>query len=239
MKFTHNFQEDLQTLLTAIDNREPVALTRFADGELNFLCGRKVNTSADGWKYNGQDTPFALDIRKAVTANLDNYFLGLSCFCCDPASANWYFSHVPTPHERITFSNVMVNANRNKFTERYDERQWERDSVIVGCTDVAHIRIPRNAINPHFDYTDTLHEMAESPATRIFVAGGPMSCVLIHQYWINEDFPRKTLIDIGSTMDRRLRGRPTRKYHRPGTPTSKKVCSCLVPPQYASAPGPS
>lgn len=233
MRLTQDFNKDYEVLTRRIaaaieaPSSHRFALSRFADGELAFCAGFKKHRTADGWKYNGGDTPFALAMREAISADMDGMYYGVSCPCCDPKGHAWYMANMRTPPARITFSNIFVNANYARFKE-FANRVSLRDRVVlVGCTDAADIRIPVNAINPPFDYAPTIDAMerADKP---ILVAGGPMSCVLIHRYWVR--CGRRAVVDIGSALDPEIRNKNSRGYHR-GAPTARKVCRWSTSPE--------
>lgn len=231
MQLTQNFSADFVKLTTAIAERRPFALSRFADGERAFCAGYKKGTSADGWRYDGTDTKLALSLRKAVTASIPGYFLGLSCYCCDPAGSRWYQANIKTPLSRQTFSNIFVNANYGHFQEFVDANRLRDEAVMVGSCEDAEIKVPRNAINPAFDYSATLAAMVAAKDRVILVAAGPLSCVLIHEFWQNPDNRDATIVDIGSALDECTHGRKTRRYQHHGSPTSGKVCKCYLPPE--------
>ena len=57
----------------------------------------------------------------------------------------------------------------------------------------------------------------------ILVSAGPLSAVLIHQYWQRATH-KQIILDVGSALDERTKGRRTRAYQTPGTRTAELVC---------------
>lgn len=230
IRFNHDFQDDLGHVLGALMGHRPIALSRFADGEIAFCQGHKLHKTADKWKYDGDDTPFALAMREALTDNLDDYYLGLGCPCCDKPTHDWLMDKATTPGDSRTFSNVMVNGNYARFKKFIDQQKMLLKCELVGCFELATIKVPANAINPAFDYSDTVERLLAAKRP-ILVAAGPLSCVLIWEYWsqVPKD-ERQPIIDVGSALDPMLKGRTTRRYQKSGTPTSTKECRWFVDP---------
>ena len=118
MIMAHDFRRDL----AAIDWFSPdqFALVRFADGERAILEG-KVGQTADGWKQPTEDFKGALAdaLWYPNRENSEGYHIGISCPCCDPEGHRFYLNKFkPELHSRLTFSNLLVNANTNEFVRR-------------------------------------------------------------------------------------------------------------------------
>lgn len=228
MSFTQDFNQDLNVLFFRIKSNYRFALNRFADGERSFCAGYKLHRTADKWKYDGDDTPFALAMREALNYVAEAYSLGLPCPCCDRKGHDWYMATVPTPLKNITYSNLMVNGNYARFKQFAEEQKLLDRCELVGCTDRATIKVPVNAINPPFDYAETLDKMKEANRP-ILVAAGPLTCVLIYQYWKDTTLAkRQWILDVGSALDVQCKNRTTRRYQRQGSLTSRKVCTWHV-----------
>ena len=211
-KFEQDFVRDLDKL----DIRgKPFAFVRLGDGEAAMCAGRPVRTG-DGWSYDGTDTRFARKLRDLVQSDMAGLYVGISCRCCDPDGHRWYREHLRAPLWRVTFANLFVNANYSRFKAL----DW-RGTVLVSSQG-GNFTVPRNAVNPEFDYSPLLQELFQADRP-ILVAAGPVGKLIIYDYWRLAP-RRQTIIDIGSALDPLIYGRGTRGYHDPSSPTAKKVC---------------
>ena len=194
---------------------KPFAFARFGDGEI-ALCTRRAIRVSDGWEYDGSDTQFSRELHEAVLADIPGYYLGISCRCCDPKGHQWYVENVRSPKKRITFANIFVNGNY----ERFKRLDFKRAALVSSAG--GDFKVPRNAISPEFNYRKLLEKLFDVDRP-ILVAAGPLSCILIHRYWQYAPRPQ-VIIDIGSALDPVIHGRATRNYHHQGSPNASKCC---------------
>jgi hypothetical protein len=212
IRFTQDFKKDFEQLYL---EGEPYAFARFGDGERSLCMGHAV-TVKDGWSYDGTDTPLALKMREAVGADVPGYYIGISCPCCDPQGHDWYMAHIKAPPWRVTFANIFVNANYKRF-----RKLNLKNTVLVSCAE-GDFTVPKNALNPPFDYTDLLKQLYEVDKP-ILVAAGPVGKAILFDYWLNA--PNKQIIlDIGSVLDKQIHGHRTRRYQKRWGPNSRIVC---------------
>ena len=215
--FTHDFSGDLSKIYT---KGEPYALIRFGDGERAFCTKKPLKVTDNGqpmWSYDGTDTMTSRRVRRAITANIPGLYLGISCPCCDKKAYEWYMHTVTCPPTRLTYANIFVNANYAKF------RTLDlKDTVLVSCKN-GDFTIPEDCLNPiEWDYQPLLKELLKVDKT-ILISMGPMKCGLIYDYWLQAT-NKQIILDVGSAMDWRIHGRPTRSYHTPGTTCSQRTC---------------
>jgi hypothetical protein len=216
--FEHCFQRDFEQFRLS---GEPYAFTRYGDGERAICCGTRIQTS-DGWTYPGGERPLAAALRASLQSDLPGYHIGISCPCCDERAHQWYLRHARLPPERITFANIFVNANHPRFMAWIEQERALERCVLIGSAPACRIRVPENAVSPPADPEPILKAMLQIDRPML-VAAGPLSCILIHEYWRRAE-RRQIVVDVGSALDPALHGRLTRRYHRPGSPTSGRVC---------------
>lgn len=210
--FTHDFQEDFKKIDL---KRHPFALARFGDGEMAICSGRAVKVS-DGWSFGGGENQFSSLLNQALRADLEGFHIGISCRCCDAKGNAWYRANVQAPEERWTFANIFANGNYDAFL-----KLDLANTALVSCRG-GDVSVPQHAIHDNLDLDEILCQLFALDRP-ILVAAGPLSCILIHQYWLRA--PRKqVIIDIGSSLDPILHGRPTRAYHREEHVNRRKVC---------------
>jgi hypothetical protein len=215
MHFVQDFVRDFEQF----DFRgAPFAFARFADGERAICMGQAIN-GADGWRYPGGASP----VRDALLAALHyvnpDYYIGISDGCCDPEAKAWYLREVQLPLSQVTFSNIFVNGNYVRF------KQLDLSDVAVVASEGGDFWVPVDMLNTSFDI-DKLVERLLRVNRPILISAGPSSCVIIHRYWMRASAnQRQVIVDVGSAIDERTKGRATRQYHVPGTRNAELVCS--------------
>tara|TARA_R110000803_G_scaffold205530_4_gene272282 strand:+ start:5386 stop:6057 length:672 start_codon:yes stop_codon:yes gene_type:complete len=220
MRLKRDFIHDLAEVLTGLDG-EPFALVRFADGERAILEGKEVG-SADGWSVPPIESKFTRDIWRSLTYSDENYFIGISCVCCDSDSHSWYNNNIATPVERLTFSNLFVNGNFEFFSAYVEENNLIKECAIVGSAPGCDYAVPENAVNNDWNIDGLIGELRKETRP-ILVAAGPASCNIIYRFW-SETQRITPIVDIGSALDLFLHGRLTRGYHGKNSPNRKKIC---------------
>lgn len=236
MKFTHDFQSDLSTLLSELDSGRPFAFTKFADGERLLLdhVSHNLRKPFEEWD-SGAETPFVSRLRSALTDCLSGYYIGISCPCCSDASGyrhdvpdyEFYRQAVTMPMDRVTFCNIFVNANYGAWEQRLIRQFNDSGAILISSSAISSeaFRIPKNAVNTNWGIDDLIQRICDIPdgPEPIFVAAGPSGCILIHEVW--RSGPRnRTIVDVGSTLDPMIHGAWTRGYHDPNHPNRKKIC---------------
>ena len=210
------FEQDFVKDFEKIDlYGKPFAFIRMADGELALCSGNPIR-NADGWYYDGSNTRTALKLREIVTSCIDGLYFGISCCCCDTTGHDWYRKHMKTPLPRITFSNLFVNSNFQRF------KSLDLRGAVLVSSSGGHFSVPKNALNPEFDYRPLLESLFKVNAP-IIVAAGPIGKSIIYDYWKHAP-RRQVIIDIGSVLDPQLHGRASRNYHNPHHADAKKIC---------------
>jgi len=219
MRFTQDFVRDFEQFDFW---SAPFAFVRFADGELAICQGRPIEAAQDGWSYDGRASQFADDLNAALTYAAPDYYVGISDGCCDRPARDWYLDRLNVPLEQVTFANIFVNGNYRRF------RKLDLSgTALVSCRG-GDFTIPEDLINSDFGL-DELVDRLLTVDRPIVVAAGPAACVLIHKYWLRPG-QKQTIVDIGSALDEFIKGRRTRRYHDPTSPTANRIC------QWSSGP---
>lgn len=214
LRFTQDFLSDFDQF----DFRgPPFAFARFADGERAICLGEPIR-GQDGWNFPGGASYFRDALLAALRFDDPGYFIGISDGCCDLPARDWYLSQIAAPLARVTFSNIFVNGNYQRF------RQLDLSDMAVVASEGGDFWVPPDVMNSRFDI-DVLVERLMAVNRPILVSAGPASCVIIHHYWQRTPPARRqTIIDVGSAIDERTKGRVTRQYQVPGTRTSGLIC---------------
>ena len=193
----------------------PFAFARFADGERAICMGTPIK-GQDGWSFDSRHGVFAAQLNAALRYDAPGYYLGISDGCCDLAAKEWYLQQIRVPLERVTFSNIFVNGNYRRF------QQIDTNDMVIVASEGGDYWVPEDVMNSNFDL-DRLVERLLAVDRPILVSAGPASCIMIHRYW-QRAAKKQVIVDVGSAIDERTKGRKTRQYQVPGTRTAELSC---------------
>lgn len=227
MIFTQDFTKDLRAIdFTA---RKPWALVRFGDGEHAILTERRCRT-ADRWNVPALQSGFSKQLRVAFDYDDPDWHVGISCPCCDPVGHEWYRKHSPVPIERMTYSNLFVNANLSSAVSLVSMLCGKFALVTSATGEHAEnladrvYHVPTNAVNGEWNIDGLVGQLCRQ-FMPILVAAGPASEIIIHRYWTQcKPESRQVIADIGSILDPILHGQRTRGYHDPECSSRKRIC---------------
>lgn len=205
MIFTQDFTRDYDALIHEIEHGEPFAFNRFADGERAIIEGTPIG-AADGWEVP-TDGKLGSLLRFAVRHAEDRYYLGLGCPCCDHETWKYLMQLHNSPMDRITTSNLLVNANWRRWWDYLSPKGLATklsDFFLVGPWRDADLRVPINAVNGIKDHAAYVagEVVARLRNVRrpILVAAGPVGKLIVCCYWIHVT-NRVTIIDVGSAIE--------------------------------------
>ena len=232
--FTHNFSEDLEVVLDAIDARENFAMPRYADGEYNVI--HKINCGGlDGWRITENDTVFSTALFNTLDHTEDDYRYGISCRCCDPPKLEYFQQRLSHKPARITFSNLFVNSNHDRFC------QWVstmgRPVVLIANSKCFDAEYPFETLERSTVSDDVIAWYQEDPELRhwewgelaskynnelFLISAGPLSEIIVHELYTKN--PNNTYIDVGSAIDPWTHKTFTRGFQNPNSPYRNTTC---------------
>ena len=162
-----------------------------------------------------------------------DYYVGIGCPCCiGMKDFKWMRDNSGQPVWNLTYNNIFVNANYQPFLLEILPILMEKNSILIGPEEAESkvgtfgefgFPVSQNAWVFAEDYIHTLERLItqrSEPSVFLFSAG-PLSEVLIHRAMLISTM--HTYIDIGSTLDPIIFGKPTRGYHS-GSGTAHKIC---------------
>ena len=224
--FYQDYRGDLEDFIEAWKAREPLALTRFGDGEAAVLIQREqlgydafvVDRESEQWRSDQVTPAFRQALDAALRCTEDGYYVGLlgRRGPQDP-HAEYVHKHVGVPMERQTFAEIF---SYNNFHRMPKGRRFARECCVVSSSSrpseegYKSLLIPKRDAHL-FDPKDTVEALLEVEIP-ILVAAGPFANVIVHQYWIAQaPDKRQPIVDIGSALDPWIHGDITRSYQHP------------------------
>lgn len=216
-----------------IEKGDNFALLRHGDGERAIMQGRSV-TAQEGWKSPEYITKLGRDCLEALQVDDENYWIGISCPCCDRSAYYWYMTR--TKGKNITFANIWVNNNYKDFYTKFSK--LERDAVIIANHTAENKKIGNLNILKFYSVGDDCIDFWEKSGEQLVdtmmqeygsrndilyvISAGPMSGPIIKRLYDNN--PNNCYIDFGSSIDEFIHEKKTRPYMDENTVYAKQKC---------------
>lgn len=218
LEFTQDFVGDY-TRLAAIMRQaiagepcEPLALSRFGDGEFAIMNDIEFSARRSGWFYDeGATVSWRDQLRESYEWSGDGYYLGIPSAETHWTCHSFFMDRITTPISRICASEILFFANYARFVSEFTPEEIRKCFAIVGGF-FGDVRIPKNCIANPPDLRDVVKQM-EDTGRHLLVCAGPFASVIVREYWMRVK-SRKICLDIGSALDPWLRGITTRKHHQ-------------------------
>lgn len=231
MHLAQDFSADFHTLTAGLspDYRGPAyALSRFADGESAILFGGFHSAKRDGWQWSGphethSNQYLADGLQAALTHNEEGWLVGITAEEHHPRchrrllglleAENSTLDNTPPLPSRLTFAEIFHFANFQKFTTLDLSHCF-----TVGCGRRADWRVPATPQDEGWPQAiETTLTVLSGVETPILVAAGPWAKILILNYWRETPIARRQVIlDVGSALTLRVKGRRCRRFQIPG-----------------------
>jgi len=223
--------DDFNLFLNKIRNNISFALIRPADGEYHILQNNTL-TNIDNWTFI-QNGKLYNDLTSAIhLSSKKNCYVGIPCGCCNLNMAKWYIENFKLHPSYTTFANVFVNKNWKRWTSfLLDEKI---PFIFIGPNDLPnsflvqkYINIPLYLVNEWDNKGDEylsniLNEVRKYKNKLFLFSGGPISKILISHAW--NEHPHNIYLDIGSSLDKFMKGSSNREYTIDGHELSQLEC---------------
>jgi hypothetical protein len=229
------FENDYEKLENLLKKNINFAFTRFSDGELYMMKNYKIQiTTTDAFLGNKklgsadftkeevklfdpeQHQFYREKLFESFYYDSENYFKGIACSCCNGKKEYKYMLQLAIDKKlnlnRLTFSNLFMNANYSKFINRF-LKIIESKKVILVLSKYADLsdmpfkikktfRVGENCMINDYDIVyEILHYVkSNNIKDHVFMmSAATLSNFLIHQLYKN--FPQNTYLDIGSSLN--------------------------------------
>jgi hypothetical protein len=230
---TDSFRGDFNHIKRLLIEKIPFSISRFGDGEMVILNNKKIDLLWKGeFNFDGQDH-LRRDLLDSFTHNQENYFVGVACPCCvGKDKSDSMKKQTGLEDSKLTWANIFVNSNykafRNDITPLFNN--YNVTIVAKGNTDKLPFKVDHsysvgaNAWIHNADVYDKLRDqLSQDPEKHnlIILCAGPYANILSHKLF--KEFPKNTIIDIGSVFNVELGIGANRGYLQ-GGPTLRKTC---------------
>lgn len=215
MLMTRDYEHDFDSLIETLSpsySGSPLAFSRFADGEAAIIFGGSHSAKSDGWEWHGgRRSELPQRLKDALQYAELGYHLGITAEEHHPRDHKRLLNEVKLGLSFITYAEIFIFANYQRF-----QRMTLDHCCTIGGT--GEVRTPKTPDDVAWNKTiDELVPFMVECSRPMLVSAGPWACVLIHEYWKRcPKNMRRVVLDVGSAMDEKHRGRKTRRYQKPG-----------------------
>jgi len=232
-----DFNKDFEFFTELIKSGKNFAYARYADGEVALMQGRGIGLGSqayhvDNWSAPSSNTRVGKTLLETLEHTEDNYYYAISSTSDQITDHTFLKSKIKS--KNLTFANLWINANYQKMKAFYMSLERE---VYVICNEKAKkesfpfkvielFPFPDDCVSYWEDwgedYLKQLSEYVEEVKDKtFFISCGPVSEIIIHElYKVN---PENQYIDVGSSIDEFVHGRPTRPYMNINSPYAKEI----------------
>lgn len=241
------FRTVLDDYLKLIEERRPMVMYRFGDGELMLVEGLEVgaNTQAsrvDRWGASAGLSALGRDLQTVLGDQGPSLHFGIPCTCCAPDGYVHYKNKIQ--NSPLFPANLFINGNYNHWIESLSRFERLPIAVIVNeradtrnlpfMNVVRQMKIPDDCVRYYESHREEILEnarnlVANTSKTIVFVAAGPLSEMLIYVMW-NAN-PSNTYVDVGSSFDEMLYEEKTRPYMDDASVYAAKRCALPGSPE--------
>lgn len=237
-----DFKLELKKLINRIESKEPFCFVRYGDGEAMLMNNQPISKNtqayyADKWSSNGGETKIGVKLKEILKINEPEWVFGIPCECCNIQCKKYLLNELLVDENQITYANMFVNSNYSEFINWVS---YINEEVIIignknGLNNLDKFPFKIKDYYPLEDdcvnfyennyesfTNELLTKFKDVHNTLIFVSGGPLSEIIIHELWLLNKTNR--LIDVGSSLDLFTHNKITRPYMDKFSYYSKQTC---------------
>jgi len=206
------FRSDIEKFKTKIANKENFTFSKFADGEWAVMQNKFLNNNE--FQYvNGEEYVKARELLiDSFKYQNSNYYVGISCPCCQGVAFEEMKNFCGQPQERLTWANLWVNSNYQYYLDNIVPLYSAYNIVLVANKNSKLDLLPfkpnifcpisKNAWVEDISKIDVLkNEISKNnmKGWLFLFCCGPFGNILAHQ--LTEFNNENTYLDVGSTLN--------------------------------------
>ncbi|MEI6528804.1 MAG: hypothetical protein WCN88_00165 [Candidatus Falkowbacteria bacterium] len=223
------FRGEIEKILEMLKSEKKFSFSKYADGEWSIMEGRRLNNKE--FSFSFFDKFYKNKLIESFRFRDENYFVGISCFCCQGDNYYKMKEFCGQDEEHLTFANIFVNSNYAFYVDNFIDEYKKRDIVLVANKNSKIEKLPFeiekfypvgfSAWKKNYNLAEIIKK--EKYKNKLFLfACGPLGNILAHQLW--EDNKDNVYLDIGSTLNPWLQSEGFKRDYYCDGANSKKEC---------------
>jgi len=226
-----NFSEDYKYLIQRIFiNKTPTAFSRYNEWEYSLIAWHTFNGAGWFWKTHQNKSKLKTEINNILKYQDEWFMFGIASR--QHLRANIFYKHAIKSKDK-TFATIFVNNNYKTFKLVLE---WIKEKVILVANKIWEWQnypfkvkkfywIPFDVVSYYEENKEHIIKMCEDIAKNnnklVLFCAWPLSNLMIYECWKLNKTNR--YIDIGSTLDEYIMGRPTRNYFKLDSKTCNQI----------------
>jgi hypothetical protein len=226
-----NFHDEINKIYQKLKSKENFSFSKYADGEWAMIKNQQINNSE--FEYlPSEDEFYRQKLIDSFTYSDDEYYVGISCPCCQGDEHDKMYDFSKQKDENLTFANLFVNNNYKFFKEYFIEefKSWEVHLVAHETSNINDLPFKVTEFYPvtdsawknNYNLIEKIKDKNLNNKLFLFSCG-PFGNMLSHQLW--EHNKNNTYIDVGSTLNLWTNAKSFPRYYLFGGGYGELICN--------------
>jgi hypothetical protein len=186
------FKNEIEKLFARLISKKPFAFSKYADGEWMAMNQFPVFNG----EFKADSSEKTLNsiqlLRESFVYKDPNYFVGISCPCCQGQAHQQMKTVSGQNEENLTYANIFVNSNYQFYKEKFipEYKNWTVNLIANEKSDITKLPfdvkrfypIKVNAWVENLDLIEELKFLNTNGELYLFAAG-PFGNILSYKLW--------------------------------------------------------
>lgn len=226
-----NFESEIYRIFDLFKKGSPFSFSKYADGEWAIINDFNLNNREF---ENTPLTPsfFKNKLIESFQYKDPNYYIGVSCPCCQGGEAQKMIDFSAQDYQHLTFANVFVNSNYQIYKDTFIKEYKNYDIHLIANEKSKIKNLPFKieqfypiGFSAWVNNYKLIEEIKQKNLiNKLFLfCAGPFGNLLAHQ--LHETNKNNIYLDIGSTLNPWLQSEGfQRDYYLNGTIYQRRSC---------------
>ncbi len=226
-----NFESEIYRIFDLFKKGSPFSFSKYADGEWAIINDFNLNNREF---ENTPLTPsfFKNKLIESFQYKDPNYYIGVSCPCCQGGEAQKMIDFSGQHYQHLTFANVFVNSNYQIYKDTFIKEYKNYDIHLIANEKSKIKNLPFKieqfypiGFSAWVNNYKLIEEIKQKNLiNKLFLfCAGPFGNLLAHQ--LHETNKNNIYLDIGSTLNPWLQSEGfQRDYYLNGTIYQRRSC---------------
>ncbi len=226
-----NFESEIYRIFDLFKKGSPFSFSKYADGEWAIINDFNLNNREF---ENTPLTPsfFKNKLIESFQYKDPNYYIGVSCPCCQGGEAQKMIDFSGQHYQHLTFANVFVNSNYQIYKETFIKEYKNYDIHLIANEKSKIKNLPFKieqfypiGFSAWVNNYKLIEEIKQKNLiNKLFLfCAGPFGNLLAHQ--LHETNKNNIYLDIGSTLNPWLQSEGfQRDYYLNGSVYQNRTC---------------